>query len=163
MYGGEIWTIKKAECQRIDAFELWCWRRLLTVPWTARRSNPSILKAINPDYSLQGLMLKLKLEYFGHLIRKTDSFEKTLMLGKIEAGGEGDDRGCNGWIASPTQWTCVWVNSGSWWWTGKPGELQSMGVQRVGHDWVTELNWTVFSEIFFPSFYSSFFLILFYF
>jgi len=146
MYGCEIWTIKKAECQRIDAFKLWCWRRLLKVPWTARRSNPSILKAINPDYSLQGLMLKLKLQYFGHLIRKTDSFEKTLMLGKIEAGGEGDDRGWNGWMASPTRWTCVWVNSGSWWWTGKPGELQSMGLQRVGHDWATELNWTVFSE-----------------
>ena len=86
MYGCESWTIKKAECWRIDAFELWCWRRLLRVPWTARRSNQSILKEISPEYSLEGLMLKLKLQYFGHLMRRTDSLEKTLMLGKIEGG-----------------------------------------------------------------------------
>ena len=86
MYGCESWTIKKAERQRIDAFELWCWRRLLRVPWTARRSSQSILKEISPDYSLEGLMLKLKLQYFGHLTQRTDSFEKTLMLGKIEGG-----------------------------------------------------------------------------
>ena len=85
-YGYESWTVKKAECRRIDAFELWCWRRLLRVPWTARRSNQSILKEINPEYSLEGLMLKLKLQYFGHLMQRTDSFEKTLMLGKIEGG-----------------------------------------------------------------------------
>ena len=84
MYGRESWTIKKAECRRTDAFELWCWRRLLRVPWTAKRSNQSILKEISPEYSLEGLMLKLKLQYFGHLLRRTDSFEKTLMLGKIE-------------------------------------------------------------------------------
>ena len=84
MYGCESWTIKKAECRRIDAFELWCWRRLLRVPWTARRSNQSILKGISPEYSLEGLMLKLKLQYFGHLMQRSDSFEKTLMLGKIE-------------------------------------------------------------------------------
>ena len=84
MYGCESWTVKKAECRRIDAFELQCWRRLLSVPWTARRSNQSILKEISPEYSLEGLMLKLKLEYFGHLMRRADSFEKTLMLGKIE-------------------------------------------------------------------------------
>ena len=84
MYGCEIWTIKKAECQRIDAFELWCWRRLWRVPWTARRSNQSILKEISPEYSLEGLILKLKLQYFGHLMRRADSLEKTLMLGKIE-------------------------------------------------------------------------------
>ena len=96
MYGCESWTVKKAERRRIDAFELWCWRRLLRVSWTARRSNQSILKEVSPEYSLEGLMLKLKLQYFGLLMRKTDSFEKTLMLGKIlllEAGGEGDDRG----------------------------------------------------------------------
>ena len=95
IYGCESWTIKKAECQRIDAYELWCWRRFLRVPWTARRSNQSILKEVSPEYSLEGLMLKLKLKYFGHLIRRADSFEKTLMLGKIEgkAGGEEDDRG----------------------------------------------------------------------
>ena len=113
MYGCESWTIKKAECWRIDAFELWCWRRLLRVPWTARRSNQSILKEISPEYSLEGLMPKLKLHYFGHLMWRTDSLEKTLMLGKIEgrrrmkAGGEGDDRGWDGWMASLTQWTWV--------------------------------------------------------
>ena len=84
MYGCESWTIKKAECQKIDAFKLWCWRRFLRVPWTARRSNQSILKGISPEYSLEGLMLKLKLQYFGHLIQRADSLEKTLMLGKIE-------------------------------------------------------------------------------
>ena len=86
MYGCESWTIKKAECRRIDTFKLWCWRRLLRVPWTARRSNQSILKEIHPEYSLEGLMLKLKLQYFGHLMRRTDPLEKTLMLGKIEGG-----------------------------------------------------------------------------
>ena len=139
-YGCESWTIKKAEHLKIDAFELWCWRRLLRVPWTARRSNQSILKQISPECSLEGLMLKLKLQYFGHLMLRTDSLEKTLILGKI--GGEGDDRGWVGWMASPAQWTWVWVNSRSWWWTGRPGVPQSMGSQRVGHDWATELNWT---------------------
>ena len=113
MHGCERWTVKKAECQRTDAFELWCWSRLLRVPWTARRSNQSILKEISPEYSLEGLMLKLKLQYFSHLMRRVDSFEKTLMLWKIEGGGEGDDRGWDGWMASPTRWTWVWVNSGS--------------------------------------------------
>ena len=93
MYGCESWTIKKAECQWIDAFELWCWRRLLRVPWTVRRSKQSILKEINPQFSLEGLMLKLKLQNFGYLVRRTDSLEKTLMLGKTYGGREGDDRG----------------------------------------------------------------------
>ena len=93
MYGCDGWTIKKAEHQRIDAFELWCWRRLLRVPWTARRSNGSILKEISPEYSLEGLMLKLKLHYDGHLMRRADSLEKTLMLERLKAGGEGDNRG----------------------------------------------------------------------
>ena len=93
MYGCESWTIKKSECQRIDAFELWCWRRLLRVPWTARRSNQSILKESSLGCSLGGLMLKLKLQYFGHLMRRVVSFEKTLMLGRIEGRREGDDRG----------------------------------------------------------------------
>ena len=136
MYGCKSWTIKKAEHWRIDAFEAWCWRRLLRVPWTARRSNQSILKDISPEYSLEGLMWKLKLQYFGHLMWRTDSLEKTLMLEKIE----GDNRGWDGWMASLTQWTWVWVCSRSWWWTGK---LQSMGSQGVGHDWAIELNWTV--------------------
>ena len=93
MYRCECWTIKKAECQKIHAFELWCWRRLLRVPWTVRRSNKSILNEISPEYSLEGLMLKLKLQYFGHLMQSTDSSEKTLMLGRLRARGEGDDRG----------------------------------------------------------------------
>ena len=93
MYGCESWTVKKPECQRIDASELWCWRRLLRVPWTARRSNQCILKEISPGISLEGMMLKLKLQYFGHLTRRVDSLENTLMLGGMGAGGEGDDRG----------------------------------------------------------------------
>ena len=141
MYGCESWTVKKAECQRIDAFELWCWRRLLRVPWTARRSNQSILKEISPGCSLEGLMLKLKLQYFGHLMQGVDSLEKTLMLGRI-GGRRRDDRGWDGWMVSPTRWTWVWVSSRSWWWTGRPGMLRCMGSQRVGHDWVIELNWT---------------------
>ena len=107
MYGCESWTVKKAECQRTDAFELWCWRRLLRVPWTARRSNQSILKEISPGCSLEGMILKLKLQYFGHLMWRADSLEKTLMLGGIGAGGEGDDRGWDGWMASLTWWTWV--------------------------------------------------------
>ena len=141
MYGCESWTIKKAECRRIDAFELWCWRRLLRVLWTARRSNQSILKENSPGYSLEGLMLKLKLQYFGQLMQRADSFEKTWCWERLRAGGEGDDRGWDVWMASPTQLTWVWVDSGSWWWTGRPGVLWFMGSQRVGHDWATELNW----------------------
>ena len=138
MYGCESWTVKKAECRRIDAFELWCWRTPLRVPWTARRSNQSILKKINPEYSLEGLMLKLELQYFGHLMWRADSLEKTLMLGKLKTEGKGDARGWDGWMASPTQWIWVWVSSGRWWRTGKPGMLQSMGSQKVRHDWATE-------------------------
>ena len=141
MYGYESWTIKKAEHWRIDAFELWCWRRLLRVPWSARRSNQSILKEISPEYLLEGLMLKLKLQYSGHLMRRADSFEKTWCWERLRARREGDDRGWDSWMASPTQWTWVWVDSGSWWWTGRPGMLWSMGSQRVGYNWATELNW----------------------
>ena len=130
MYGCESWTIKKAERRRIDAFELWCRKRPLRVPWTARRSNQSILKEISPEYSLEGLILKLKLQSFGHLTWRTDSFEKALILGKVEGGGEGDDRGWDGWMASPTQWTWIWASSGRWWWTGKLGVLKSMGSQE---------------------------------
>ena len=187
-YECERWTIKKAEHWRIDVFQLWCWRRLLRVLWTAR-SNQSILKEISPEYSLEGLMLKLKLQYFGHLMRRTDAFElwcwrrllrvpwtarrssqsilkeispeyslEGLMLklklqyfgtwckelthwkrpwcsDRLKAGGEGDDREWDGWMASPTWWIWVWVSFGSWWWTGKPGMLQSMGSPRVGCNW----------------------------
>ena len=136
MYGCESWTIKKAERRGIDAFELWCWRRLLRVPWTARRS---ILKEISPGCSLEGLMLKLKLQYFGHLMRRADSFEKTLMLGKIEKGGEGDDREWDGWMASLTQWTQVWVNSGS---LVMDREAWRAAVHAVGKSWTRLSDWT---------------------
>ena len=138
MYGCESWTIKKAERWRIDAFELWCWRRLLRVPWTARRSNQSILKDINSECSLEGLMLKLKIQYFGHLMWRVNSLEKTLILGRLKAGGEGDNRGWDGWMASPTRWTWVWASSRIWWRTGKPGVMQATGSQRVRHKWATE-------------------------
>ena len=134
MYGCESWTIKKAEHWRIDAFELWCWRRLLRVSCTSRRSNKSILKETNPQHSLEGLMLKLKLQYFGHLMQRVDSFEKPWCWERLRAGGEGDDRGWDGWMASPTRRTWVWVNSECWWWTGRPSMLRFMGSQRVGHD-----------------------------
>ena len=129
MYGCESWSIKKAKCQRIDAFELWCWKRLLRVPWTARRSNQSILSEINPEYVLERLMLKLKLQYLGHLMRRTDSLEKTLMLGKVEGGRRRGQQRMR-WLDGITDS----VNSGSWWWTGRPGVLQSTGFQRVGRD-----------------------------
>ena len=142
MYGCESWTVKKAEQRRIDAFELWCWRRLLRVPWIARKSNQSTLKEISPGCSLEGLMLKLKLQYFSHLMGRVDSLEKTWCWEGLGVGGEGDNKGWDGWMASPTQWTWIWVNSGSWWWTGRPGVLQFMGSQRVGHDWATDLIWS---------------------
>ena len=119
-----------------------CWTMVLEktlerVPWTARRCNQSILKEISPEYSLEGLMLRLKLQYSGHLMRRADSLRKTLSL---KAGGEGDTRGWDGWMASLSRRTWVWVNPGSWWWTGRPVVMQSMGSQRVGHDWTTKLN-----------------------
>ena len=142
MYGYKSWTVKKAECRRIDAFELWCWRRLLRVPLTARRFNQSILKEISRGCSLEGMMLKLKLQYFGHLMWRADSLENLWCWKGLGAGGEGDYRGWDGWMASTTQCTWVCMNSGSWWWTERPGVLWFMGSQRVRHDWATELNWT---------------------
>ena len=141
MYRCKSWTLKKAECRRIDAFELWCWRRLLRVPWTARRSNQSILKEISPGYSLEGLMLKLKLNTLATWCEELTHLKRPRYWERLRAGGEGDDRGWDGWMASPTRCTWVWVNSGSWWWTGRPGVLRFMELQRVGHDWATELNW----------------------
>ena len=142
MYGCEGWTINKAKRWRINVFELWCWRRLLRIPWTARRSNQFILKEISPEYSLKGMMLKLKFQYFGHLVWRTDSLEKTLMLGKIEGSRKRDDRGWNSWMASPTWWTSwwVWAGSRSWWWTGRPGVLQPW--DHKGSDTNEVLNWT---------------------
>ena len=129
MYGCESWTINKAEGWRIDAFKLWCWRRLLRVPWTARRFNQSILKEMSPEYSLEGLVLKLKLQYFGHLMWRADSLEKTLMLGKIEGRKRRRWQKIR-WLHAPqTWWTWVWASSRGWWWRGKPGVLQSMGSQ----------------------------------
>ena len=142
IYGCESWTVKKAERWRIDTFELWCWRRLLRVPWNSRRSNQFILKEISPEYSLEGLMLKLKLQYFGRLMREQIHLKRPWCWERLKAGGKGDDRGWEGWMVSPTQWTWVWVSSRSWWGTGRPGVLQYMGMQRVRHDWVTEMNWT---------------------
>ena len=141
IYGCDSWTLKKAERQRIVAFELWCWRRLL-VPWTAKSSNQFILKEISPGCSLEGLMLRLKLQYFGHLMWRVDSLEKTLMLGGI-GGRRSRGRQRMRWLDGITGWTWVWANSGSWWWTGRPGVLQFMGVARSRtqlSDW-TELNW----------------------
>ena len=142
-----MWELdyKEGRVPKNDAFELWCWRRHLRVPWTARRSNQSILKEVNLEYSLEGLMLRLKLQYFGHLMRRIDSLEKTLMLGGIGGRRRRGRQRMRCWMASPTRWTWVWVNSGSWWWTGRPGVLRFMGSQRVGHDWAIEMNWTELS------------------
>ena len=140
MYGYESWTVKKAEYQRVDVFELWCWRRLLRVPWTARRSNQSILKEISPEYSLEELMLKLKLQYFGTWCKELTHWKKPWCCERLKAEGEGDDRGWDGWMESPTRWTWVWASSGSWWWTGKPDVLQLMGSQIVGQNRVTVLK-----------------------
>ena len=141
MYGCESWTIKKAERWRIDSFELCCWRRLLRVPWTARRSKKSILKEISPEYSLEGLMLKL--QYFGHLMWSTTGWKRPWCWERLKVAEEGDNRGWDGWMPSPTRRTWVWVRFGCWCWTGKTGLLQFMGSQRVGQDWATELNLTV--------------------
>ena len=140
MYGCESWTIKKAEWQRTNAFELWCWRRLLRVPWTARRSNQSILKEISPEYLLEGLMLSWNSNTFATWCKELTHLKRPWFWESLRAGGEGDNRGWNGWMASPTLWTWVWVISGSWRWTGKPGVLWFMGSQGVRHDWGTELN-----------------------
>ena len=135
MYGCESWTIKKAECQRIEAFELWCWRRLLRVPCTARISNQSILKEISPEYSLEGLMLKLKLQYFGHLMWRADSFEKTLMMGKIEGRRRRGWQSLRTWMASPTWWT--WVSK-----LVMDKEVLHAAIHGVAKSWTRLSDWT---------------------
>ena len=141
MYGCESWTVKKAEHQKSDAFTCGV-GRLLRVPWTARRSNQFMLKEISPGCSLETLMLKLIMQYFGHLMQRVNSLEKTLMLGAI-GGRRRRRRQRMRWLDGITDsMVWVWVNSRSLWWTGRPGKLWFMGSQRVGHDWVSELNWT---------------------
>ena len=161
MYGCESWTIKKAECWRINAFELRCWKRLsrFSLRITARRSNWSILKEISPEYLLEAAVhgvarvrfdwatelnwtdAKAEIQYFEHLIWRIDSLKKAWYWERLKAE-EGDDRGWDCWMAPLTLWTRVWASSGCWWWTGKPGMLQSMASQRVKQDWATTLNWT---------------------
>ena len=137
IYGCENWTIKKAKCRRINAFELWCWRRLFRVPWTARRSNQSIIKEISPECSLKGLMLKLKFQYLATWCKELTHWKRPWCWERLRAGREGDDRGWDGWMASLMQWTWIWAISGSWWWTGKPGMLWFMT------EWLNWLNWGI--------------------
>ena len=149
MYGCESWTIKKVERRRIDAFELWCRRRLLRVPWTARRSNQSILKEIIGCWSGDELGVHWRnwcwswnANTLGTWCEELSHLKRPWCWERLRAGGEGDDRGWDGWMPSLIQWTWVWVDSRSWWWTRRPGVLCFVGLQRVRHDWVTELNWT---------------------
>ena len=150
-----IFKKKKDEHWKIDAFELWCWRRLLKVPWSARRSNQSILKEINLKNLWKDWYWSWNANTLTTWWEELTHWKRPWCWEKLKAGGEGDDRGWDGWMASPIQWTWVWVKSRSWWWTGKPGVLQSMVLQRIRHDWATELNM--------PDLYSyyTFYLILF--
>ena len=138
MYECNSWTIKKTECRRIDAFKLWCWRRLLRVPWTARRSNQSILKEISPEYSLERLNLKWNSNNLATRCKELTDLKRPWCWERLKAGGEGDNRGWDGWMASPSQQAWVWASSMRWWRTGKPGLLQSMGSQS----WTQLSNWT---------------------
>ena len=141
MYGCESWTVKKAERGKIDAFELWCWRRLLRVPWTARRSNQSILRRSVLDVHWKDWCWNWNSNTLATSCEELTQWKRPWCWEELGAGGEGGDRGWDGWMASLTRWAWVWVNSRSWWWTGRPGVLRFMGSQRVGHDWATELNW----------------------
>ena len=142
MYGCDSCIIKKAEHWRIDAFELWCWRRLLRVPWTARRSNQPILKEISPECPLERLMLSWNSNTLATSWEELTHWKRLWCWEGLGTWGEGDDRGWDGWMASLSRWTWVCMNSGRWWWTGRPGVLQFLGSQKVGHDWAAELNWT---------------------
>ena len=142
VYGCESWTIKKAKHWRIDAFQLWCWRRLLRVPWTARRSNQSILKQSVLNIHWKDRYWSWNSNTLAIWCKELTHWKKPWCWERLKAG-EGDARGWNGCMASLTQWTWIWASYRSWWWTGKPGILQSMGLQKLGHDWATELNWSV--------------------
>ena len=141
-------AIKKAEHQRTDVFELWCWRGLLRVPWTARRSNQSILKEISHEYSLEGWCWSWNANTLATWCAELTHWKIPWYWERLKAGGERDERVWDGWMALLTRWTWIWVKFGSWWWTGKPDMLQSMGSQRVRHDCATELNWIDNAKIF---------------
>ena len=142
IYGCESWTMKKAEHQRIDAFELWCWRRLMSVPWTARRSNQSILKEISSNIHWKDWYWSWGSSTLATWCKEL-TLEKSLMLERLKAGGKGDNRGCDGWMALPTWWTWDWARCRNWWWTGKPGMLQSMGMKS----WTRLSDWTELEEM----------------
>ena len=142
MYRCESWTMKKAERWRIDAFELWCWRRLLRVPYTARGSKQSILKEISPGCSLEEWCYSWNSSTLATSCKELTHWKRLWWWQGLGAWGEGDDRSWDEWMASLTRWTWVWVNFGSWWWTGRPSVLRFMGLQKVGHNWATKLNWT---------------------
>ena len=142
MYGCESWTVKKAERRRIDAFELWCWRRLLRVPWTVRRSDQSILKEIDLGFLWKEWFESWNSSTLATSCEELTHWKRLCCWEGLGAGGKGDDRGWDGWMASPTRWVWVWVNSGSWWWTGRPGVLQFTGPKRVRHDRATDLIWS---------------------
>ena len=147
MYGCESWTVKKAERRRIDAFELWYWRRLLRVPWTARRSCHSILRRSVLCVHWKDWCWSWNSNTLATSCEELTHWKRPWCWERLRAGGEGDDRGWDGWMASLTRWTWAWVNSGSWWWTERPGMLWFMGSQRVGHDWATPLNWTELDQL----------------
>ena len=140
MYGCESWTIRKAECWKIDDLEPWRWRRLLRAPWTAGRSNQSILKETVLNIHWKDWCWSCNSNTLATWYEELTQLKRPWCWGRLKAGGEGDDRGWNGWMALLTRWTWVWVVSRSWWWTGKSGVMHSMALQRVGHDWVTEMN-----------------------
>ena len=140
MHGCESWSIKKAEHRRTEALELWCWRRPLRVPWTARRSNESVLKEVVLGVHWRDWCWSWNSNTLATWCGELTHWKRPWCWERLRAGGEKDDRGWDGWMASPTQWTWVWVDSGHWWRTGRPGMLQFMGLQRVGHEWATELT-----------------------
>ena len=151
MYGCESWTIRKAEHQRIDAFELWCWKRFLRVPWTAGRSNQSILKEISSKYSLEGLMQRLKLQYFTTWYEELTTWKRSWCWERLKMGGKGDNRGWDGRMASPTLWTWVWASSRSWWWTAKPGVPGVVKLHGVSKSWTQLSDWTELNRWFVSS------------